>query len=83
MKSWHISISVNVGIILGVFILSGLGATGIGAILIMCLFITLVWLGWTLHERALYRNELLEQRAMTRLREQGEIRINRRAKENV
>lgn len=68
MKSWHTSSLALTGIMIGIFTMSGIGAIGFGAAFMLALLPTLVWFGWTLHERSLYRNEQLEQRAMERLR---------------
>ena len=83
IKSWHISTTLMVGIIMGIFIVGGTGAPTIGAILMLCLFPSLVWFGWTLKDRAIYRNQELEDRVINRLRNADDIVKRRKVKADV
>ena len=78
IKSWHMSFMVIAVIIISIFGFSGAGATGIGAMMMLSLLPALVWFGWTLHERSLYRNEVLEQKVIDRLRSSDDVVIKRR-----
>lgn len=72
MQSWHISTAVTVGVFAGIIALSTLGAVEFAGFLTFSLLPSLVWFGWTLHARSLYRNEIMEQRVMEKL--QGKLR---------
>jgi hypothetical protein len=67
MKSWYIGTAIVGVIIVSIFMFSGLNST-IAALLMFALFPSLVYWGWTLKERSIYRNEQLEQKVMQRLR---------------
>lgn len=79
IKSWHISTVLIVAIVIGIFVIGGTGATTIGAILLLALFPALIWFGWTLKERSIYRNQEIEERVMNRLRQADSI-VNKRRK---